>query len=386
MRKFFFFTVLMLSSIIELNAQLKVNSAGKVGTGVSSVVPQAELSSGVYDGYSYSSYSFAVWSRECKNSSFIMGLRGYATSPIANHGRTFGVQGISGNGTSGWNYGILGGLGGSNNGAGVFGTTTNHLGVNVHGRYAGYFDGSVRITDTLTVSTMVTPSDIRLKENITSLAKTQDGCVLDRLMDMNVISYNYKTQKCEDSDTASAATKALWQNIGKSQKMRHYGLVAQELKDIYPDLVLEGQDGYLGVNYLELVPLLLRSIQELKAELDEIREKNDNVGNARAADFDDNTPADISVITKNNSVASLAQNVPNPFTERTTIRFTLPENIQNAIIYIFDMSGKMQKQIPVDSSMQSVTIEGYGLSAGMYIYSLVVDGKEVKTRRMILSK
>ena len=46
----------------------------------------------------------------------------------------------------------------------------------------------------------------------------------------------------------------------------------------------------------------------------------------------------------------------------------------------------MQKQIPVDSSMQSVTIEGYGLSAGMYIYSLVVDGKEVKTRRMILSK
>ena len=85
-------------------------------------------------------------------------------------------------------------------------------------------------------------------------------------------------------------------------------------------------------------------------------------------------------------MASLAQNTPNPFTERTTIRFTLPENTRNAYIYIFDMSGKMQKQIPIDSSMQSVTIEGYELSAGMYIYSLVIGGKEVKTRRMILSK
>ncbi|MBO5632753.1 MAG: T9SS type A sorting domain-containing protein, partial [Aeriscardovia sp.] len=84
--------------------------------------------------------------------------------------------------------------------------------------------------------------------------------------------------------------------------------------------------------------------------------------------------------------ASLMQNTPNPFSERTVIRFTLPENAQNAYIYIFDMQGKMQKQIPVNASMQSVTVNGYELSAGMYIYSLVVNGKEVDTKRMILSK
>lgn len=385
MKKFILLSFLMISSIFDLNAQLKVNSAGKVGAGVSSVVPQAELSAGIYDGYTYSNYSFAVWARECFNSSFIMGLRGYATSPTANQGRTFGVQGVSGNGTSGWNYGVLGGIGGSNNGAGIFGTTTNHLGVNVYGRYAGYFDGSVRITDTLTVPTIVTPSDIRLKENITSLTKTRDGGVLDRLMDMNVISYNYKTPKYEDADTASVSTTALRQTKEGSPKLRHYGLLAQELRDIYPDLVIEGQDGYLGVNYLELVPLLLRSIQELKAELDEVKGNNDKVRNARATDFDDES-TDVSDATKIPSVASLAQNTPNPFTERTTIRFTLPENTRDAYIYIFDMSGKMQKQIPIDSSMQSITIEGYELSAGMYIYSLVIGGKEVKTRRMILSK
>ena len=84
--------------------------------------------------------------------------------------------------------------------------------------------------------------------------------------------------------------------------------------------------------------------------------------------------------------AVLYQNSPNPFTNSTTIRFTLPDEVQNAYIYIFDMSGKMQKQIPVDASMQSVTIQGYELSAGMYIYSLVIGGKEVDCKRLILLK
>jgi len=50
------------------------------------------------------------------------------------------------------------------------------------------------------------------------------------------------------------------------------------------------------------------------------------------------------------------------------------------------MSGKMQKQISVTTDMQSITIEGYELRAGMYIYSFVVGGKEIDTKRMILTK
>jgi hypothetical protein len=51
----------------------------------------------------------------------------------------------------------------------------------------------------------------------------------------------------------------------------HYGLSAQELQTIYPDLVTEEQDGYLAVNYVELIPILIQSIQDLKRELDELR-------------------------------------------------------------------------------------------------------------------
>ena len=50
------------------------------------------------------------------------------------------------------------------------------------------------------------------------------------------------------------------------------------------------------------------------------------------------------------------------------------------------MQGKMVKQLPVNASMQSVTINGYELQAGIYLYSLVVGGQEIDTKRMILSK
>ena len=134
------------------------------------------------------------------------------------------------------------------------------------------------------------------------------------------------------------------------------------------------------------MPILIRSIQELKAELDEVKSKDTEVKRARAASFEEDEDIDLKDATSIPAMATLAQNTPNPFSERTTIRFTLPENAQNAFIYIFDMSGKMQKQIPVDSSMESVIIEGYELRAGMYIYSLVIGGKEIDTKRMILSK
>ena len=126
---------------------------------------------------------------------------------------------------------------------------------------------------------------------------------------------------------------------------RHFGLSAKELEKVYPNLVLKGQDGYQYINYTELVPILIRSIQELKAELDEVKSKDTDVKRARAASFEEDEPLDVKDATSIPAMATLAQNTPNPFSERTTIRFTLPENAQNAFIYIFDMSGKMQKQI-----------------------------------------
>ena len=255
-----------LSIAIISNAQLKVNSGGKVGVIMSTPLPQAELSVGNSENTNYSSYSFGIWTRRTAQSSFNIGIKGYGTTP--NHsGRTFGVQAVGGSGTNGWNFGLAGSLGTTSNGAAIFGSILHPLGVNTHGRYSGYFDGSVYITDTLTVPTLVTPSDIRLKENIAPLPSS----TLEKVMDMNVFTYNYKNRVYEDEDTLSNELKEARLAKERRGKIRHIGLSAQELQEIYPELVIEGQDGYLGVNYVELVPILIRSIQELKAEVDELK-------------------------------------------------------------------------------------------------------------------
>ena len=125
--------------------------------------------------------------------------------------------------------------------------------------------------------------------------------------------------------------------------------------------------------------MLVQSIGELNERINKLSQQKDyGVQLARSAsDIDEE---------KTVTSASLQQNTPNPFSSQTKIRFTLPDNTRNAYIYIFDMNGKMQKQIAIDSSMDSVTINGYELAAGIYLYSLVVNGQEIDTKRMILSK
>jgi hypothetical protein len=82
----------------------------------------------------------------------------------------------------------------------------------------------------------------------------------------------------------------------------------------------------------------------------------------------------------------LSQNVPNPFSGNTVIRYNLPAGVSNAVLAVFDMNGKMLLQFNNLSGRSQVTISGNTLAAGMYIYSLLANGKELATKRMILTK
>jgi len=85
--------------------------------------------------------------------------------------------------------------------------------------------------------------------------------------------------------------------------------------------------------------------------------------------------------------ATLYQNNPNPFSEKTEIRFLLPESVNAATLYIYDMQGTQLKSIPVQQRGNgSVVIHGSELQAGMYLYALTADGQEVDTKRMMLTK
>ncbi|MCF2505089.1 tail fiber domain-containing protein [Dyadobacter sp. CY107] len=60
-----------------------------------------------------------------------------------------------------------------------------------------------------------------------------------------------------------------WEDKTRDQTMQT-GLIAQEVEQIFPELVSTNKDGFKSVNYIGLVPHLVESVKELKSKTDEI--------------------------------------------------------------------------------------------------------------------
>ena len=278
---------------LTASAQLKVSSDGKVGIGPapSTLYSRLVIGNNQYgSGVSNIGITASPLVTDSKNNVGILGV--VSTSSNYTSEKNYGVLGIvhEMNTSHGRNYGISGMIGPLTNsgfygGAGVYGTNYTYFfssPTNIQGAYAGYFDGPVHATGNMTVSNLFIPTDSRLNENVISLNDRGDQGTgtLESLLNMNVIEYNMKSRLSEeypqvdDSENAEevrAAYEYLKKDEQKMSSRRHFGIAAEELQEIYPDLVLVGQDGYLSVNYVEMVPLLIRSIQELKAEIDELK-------------------------------------------------------------------------------------------------------------------
>lgn len=399
MKNLILFIILLFASVSNANAQLRMDSVGHVAIASSTTSFKPKLSVG--NGYNITGkdVSIAIAAKpiviENRNN---IAVEGFVTADQSfTSERNYGVLGITNiNHSHGYNYGVSGMIGWSipnqnSGGAGIYGTNYSYyydVPDNIHGLYAGYFHGAVNLRGQTTALELYTPADDRLNENVESIMARngEDGMrTLDNLLRMNVVEYNKKkltresTQEeiCEMSDEMRASYEMMKKDEEKMASRIHFGLSAQELQEIYPNLVMEGQDGYLAINYIELIPLLIRSIQDLKQELNELKS---DYGNKYK------TPQTTDVETLNaKSKSLLYQNTPNPFREKTVIRFKLSEDAKDASVCIFDMSGKLLKKLPVSNGMESVSVNGYELGEGMFLYSLVVNGREIDTKRMILS-
>ncbi|MBP7174089.1 MAG: tail fiber domain-containing protein [Cloacibacterium sp.] len=96
-------------------------------------------------------------------------------------------------------------------------------------------------------------SDFRLKEKISVLDNTSSMLKL-----LKPVSY-------------------YWNQKGKEKggdNILQYGFIAQDVEQIAANLVQTDADGYKSVNYIQIIPLLVKSYQESRAELEKEKEKN----------------------------------------------------------------------------------------------------------------
>jgi hypothetical protein len=133
----------------------------------------------------------------------------------------------------------------------VLGTSNEN--VKIPGSYVGigtYNPGGIYALDvsgSVYATTYSTPSDYRIKENVTQL---DDTFVVDKL---NPVTY-----------------------LNKKSGKQDIGLIAHELQEIYPELVNGEKDGeqFQSVNYTGLIPILIKEIKELKERVKILEERN----------------------------------------------------------------------------------------------------------------
>ncbi len=109
-------------------------------------------------------------------------------------------------------------------------------------------------------------SDENLKENVSEI---EQG--IEHLMMLKPVSYNYNKNKIGDGsptdeeDEIKLATMEGDDQGGGEDTQRHFGFLAGEVAEIFPNIVSPGDSNesqYNAVNYVELIPVLVRGMQE----------------------------------------------------------------------------------------------------------------------------
>ena len=132
---------------------------------------------------------------------------------------------------------------------------------------------------------------------------------------------------------------------------------------------------------------MLEIIKEIRIKLPDELKQAKTVQTRSVIGEDEDKQSDMNSLMDGRLKAELYSNIPNPFKEQTTISFFIPETAYGASIHIYNLQGKQIKQINIgERGNGSVIINGYELTPGMYMYTLIVDGKEIDTKKMILTE
>ena len=218
------------------------------------------------------------------------------------------------------------------------------------------------------------------------------------------------------------------------QSVKQYGFIANEVQTFLPELVsfytkpavldtlgniVQPSYVYRALNYNAFIAILAKGIQELQQKNDSLQSKTNhqdsiiaslqnqvvtnntllqNQLNQLQTTITDccNRPIQKQTSTQPQSTNQidvelndaqsivLDQNSPNPFSEQTTINYSLPDNTIKAQMLFYNAQGKLiQSTELTQKGKGTLNVFASDLSSGIYTYTLVVDGKIIETKKMV---
>lgn len=255
-------------------------------------------------------------------------------------------------------------------------------------KYAGYFVGNVYVSGSISQA-----SDRAFKNDIQVLSKKE---IVSKIMELKPSKYTYvqdKNMQFEDG--------------------LQYGFVAQEMEEVFPDLVkdieqplfeeVENEEGekiqemtgtvkYKSVNYIGMIPILTKALQEHEEALAAQKSLNEQLSQQvqelllaveRAGISVPKSTPEQGVEVKN----SLGQNIPNPFNQDADIQYTLASSVKEGIIQVYDLNGnKVAEYTNLSAGANTIKVESGSFKPGVYVYVMLADGQTIGTKRMIVTK
>ena len=223
--------------------------------------------------------------------------------------------------------------------------------------------------------TWTNASDVNLKENFSNL----DGAdVLNKISKLNITRWMYKGTEDE----------------------YHIGPMAQ---DFYAAFNVGVNNR--SISTIDPAGVALIGVQELKKRNDELQKTNDalvqknveleNKLNGVEELVKQVRDAQIACCRQAGNleqaavldVPVLGQSTPNPFSENTVISYYLPASTGSASVIITDMNGKALQSFKLTQNGNGqILVGGNALASGTYNYTLIVNGTQVDTKRMIITK
>lgn len=233
----------------------------------------------------------------------------------------------------------------------------------------------------LTNGTLIT-SDRRMKTGIEALKSP-----LETVRLLNGVSYKMRADEFPEY------------NFGAGRQL---GFIAQDLQEVLPELVAERENGFLAVNYDGVIPVLVEAVKELDTRQQANTDQAEAIEalqaqNAALLDRLSQLEIELNNLCESGCAglerpqpelqgARLEQNVPNPFSRQTTIGYFLPQGASSASLVIAYLDGKVMKTMELDpiAGEGSFVLQTDGLAGGTYVYSLLVDGETVASRKLVL--
>lgn len=233
-----------------------------------------------------------------------------------------------------------------------------------------------------------TTSDVRFKTNI----RADEVVGVEFIKRLKPVVYNLDTKKLTEFETRNLPESVKKQHLAldfePSTAIRQSGFLAQEVEQAAKESgynfhglrVPENENEAYSIAYAAFVVPLVKAAQEQQQMIEELQAAVESLSNQLA-------DAKIaSIFTEQTSGSVKLENKPNPFSNETEVLYDLGDYTGRADLVFYDLSGKQVGKYLLPEHSGVIRTASGKFAPGIYVYSLVQDGKILATKRMVVNE